>query len=104
MNKLFARWLPCLTLLTWSAVMIFFSLNGKMKDLLAPQFRIYAAIAGGVLALLALIFLFFPADASCCSAAECGHSLSRYSAGRFMTFAVLLLPVIVCASFVPQGF
>jgi uncharacterized repeat protein (TIGR03943 family) len=104
MNSLFNRWLPCLTLAAWSAVLLVFQANGKVKDLLAPQFRTYALIAGIVLGLMAIIFLFFKVDTSCCSSAECGHSLSRRASGRILTFLVLLLPLSVAATFSPTTF
>lgn len=104
MNTLFNRWLPCLTLAAWSAVMLVFYFNGRVKDLLAPPFRPYVLVAGLVLAFLALIFLVFRADASCCSSAECGHSLSRFATGRFLTFLVLIVPISVAAVFSPESF
>lgn len=104
MNTLFNRWLPCLTLAAWSAVMLVFYFNGRVKDLLAPPFRPYVLAAGIVLALLAFVFLIFRADASCCSSAECGHSLSRFASGRMLTFLVLIVPITVAAFFSPESF
>lgn len=104
MNTLFNRWLPCLTLAAWSAVMLVFYFNGRVKDLLAPPFRPWVLVAGIVLALLALVFLVFRADASCCSSAECGHSLSRFASGRLLTFFVLILPITTAAFFSPESF
>jgi uncharacterized repeat protein (TIGR03943 family) len=104
MNTLFNRWLPCLTLAAWSAVMLVFYFNGRVKDLLAPPFRPWVLVAGIVLALLAFVFLVFRADASCCSSAECGHSLSRFASGRLLTFLVLIVPITVAAFFSPESF
>ncbi len=104
MNTLFNRWLPCLTLAAWSAVLLVFYFNGRVKDLLAPPFRPYVLVAGIVLALMAFIFLLFRADASCCSSAECGHSLSRLASGRVLTFLVLIVPITVAAFFSPESF
>jgi len=104
MNSLFNRWLPCLTLAAWSAVILTFEANGKVKALLAPQFRVYALIAGIVLGLMAIIFLFVRTDTSCCSSAECGHSLSKRASGRILTFLILLLPLTVAATFSPTTF
>jgi uncharacterized repeat protein (TIGR03943 family) len=104
MNTLFNRWLPCLTLAAWSAVLLIFHFNGKVMNFLAPQFRIYVPIAGILLGLMALVFLFFRADASCCSSAECGHSLSRLASGKILTFLILLVPLTVAATFSPESF
>lgn len=104
MNSLFNRWLPCVTLGAWSAVLLTFYFNGRVKDFLAPPFRPYVLIAGGVLALMAFVFAVFRADASCCSLAECGHSLSRLATGRILTFLVLLVPISVAAYFSPESF
>lgn len=104
MKSLFNRWLPCATLAAWSAIMLVFYFNGRVKDFLAPPFRPYVLIAGIVLGFMALIFLLFRADASCCSSAECGHSLSRLASGRILTFLVLLMPISVAALFSPESF
>lgn len=84
--------------------MLVFYFNGRVKDLLAPPFRPWVLVAGLVLAFLALVFLVFRADASCCSSAECGHSLSRFASGRLLTFLVLILPISVAAFFSPESF
>src|SRR4029453_14178276 len=104
MNALFNRWLPCLTLAAWSAVLLIFHFNGKVTNLLAPAFRPYVPIAGISLGLMALAFLLFRADASCCSSAECGHSLSRLATGKILTFLILLVPLGVAATFSPGSF
>ncbi len=104
MNALFSRWLPCATLAVWSAVLISMFLSGRVRDLLAPEFRLAVMIAGVVMGLMALVFLLFPADASCCSSAECGHSLSRLATGKILTFLILLVPISAAAMFSPEGF
>src|SRR4030095_2986237 len=103
MNTLFNRWLPCVTLAAWSAVLLIFHFNGKVTNLLQPSFRVYLPSAGVLLGVMALAFLFFRADASCCSSAECGHSLSRLASGKILTFLILLVPLSVAATFSPKA-
>ena len=104
MTKLFSRWLPCATLAAWSAILLFFYFSGRIIPYLHPTFRPYVLIAGLVMAAMALVFLLFPADADCCSSAECGHGLSRFATGKILTFLVLLLPITAAAMFSPDGF
>ena len=104
MKQLFSRWLPCATLAAWSAVLLYFYFSGRLQAFLHPTFRPYVLVAGLVMAGMALVFVLFPADANCCSAAECSHGLSRYAVGKILTFLILLLPVTAAAMFSPDGF
>ena len=104
MNKLFSRWLPCATLASWSSVLLYFYFSGRIAAFLIPTFRPYVLIAGVVLGAMAALFLFQSADAECCSAAECGHPLSRLAAGKVLTFLILLVPISVSAFFSPDAF
>jgi uncharacterized repeat protein (TIGR03943 family) len=105
MRPLFARWLPAATLATWSGVLLYFHFAQRMQAMLAPEFRVYAFIAAVVLAIMALCFVAFEGDATCCSSGECGHGLSRLAAGKVLTFLILLVPIVVAARFTPrEGF
>jgi uncharacterized repeat protein (TIGR03943 family) len=104
MSTLFRRWLPCATLAIWSVILITFCATGRMKAFLTPDFRVGALVAGIVLGLMALVFLFFPADANCCSSAECGHAFFRKSSGKIVTFLILLLPITTAAMFSPESY
>jgi uncharacterized repeat protein (TIGR03943 family) len=104
MNTVFSRWLPCLTLATWSAILLIMFFTGRVKDLLAPEFRPGVAIAGVVMGLMALAFLLLPVDAGCCSSVECSHSVSRRATGKILTFLILLLPISAAAVFSPESF
>ncbi len=97
MNKLFSRWLPCATLATWSAILIYIFCSGRITAFLAPGFRPYVLVAGILLGIMAAIFLFAPVDAECCLDATCGHSLFRLPLGKLLTFLVLLLPITLSA-------
>lgn len=104
MTKIFSRWLPCATLAAWSSVLLYFYFSGRIHAFLHPTFRPYVLLAGLAMGVMAMVFLLFPADANCCSAAECGHGLSRVAAGKVLTFLILLLPVTAAAMFSPDGF
>jgi uncharacterized repeat protein (TIGR03943 family) len=75
-----------------------------MRAFLTPEFRIGALTAGIAMGVMALVFLFFPADANCCSAAECGHAFSRRATGKIITFLILLLPITTAAMFSPESY
>ena len=121
MRNVFSRWLPCVTLAAWSAILLYFAdapggafgkflaaqthlFSGRVDSFLIPAFRPYVLIAGCVLFLMSLAFLLFPADAECCSAADCGHPLSRFAAGKWLTFLVLVAPVTAAAFMTPDTF
>ncbi len=105
MQSLFARWLPAATLATWSAVLLYFHFSLRMNSMLAPEFRTYALIAAIILGVMALSFVAFKGDATCCSSGECGHGLSRLATGKLITFFILLVPIVVAARFDPrEGF
>jgi len=121
MNRLFSRWLPCVTLAAWSIVMLHYSdapsgafwkaiakwthlFSGRVDSFLIPAFRGYVLAAGVVLGIMALVFALFPADAECCTTAECSHPLSRFTFGKWLTFLILLVPVSVTAMFAPDAF
>ena len=103
MQSLFARWLPAATLATWSAVLLYFHFSMRMNSMLAPEFRVYALIAAIVLGVMALSFVMFKGDATCCSSGECGHGLSRLATGKLLTFFILLVPIVVAARYTPTG-
>src|SRR5690349_2164254 len=104
MNAAFRRWLPCATLATWSAILLTFWASGRMRSLLTPEFRLGAVAAGIIMGVMALVFLFFPADAACCSAAECGHTFFKRATGKIVTFLILLLPITTAAMFSTDGY
>ncbi|MEQ1854767.1 MAG: DUF1980 domain-containing protein [Chthoniobacteraceae bacterium] len=105
MQQIFARWLPAATLATWSGVLLYFHFAQRMNDMLAPEFRVYALIAAVVLALMAVAFVVFKGDATCCSSGECGHGLSRLASGKLLTFLILLVPIVAAARYSPrEGF
>jgi len=103
MQQIFARWLPAATLATWSAVLLYFHFAQRMQSMLAPEFRVYALIAAVVLAIMAVCFVVFKGDATCCSSGECGHGLSRLASGKLLTFLILLVPIVAAARYTPRS-
>ena len=104
MTSLFNRWLPGVTLLAWSTVLLAFYLTGRIASFLHPTFRVYVLLAGIVMLAMACCFLFFPGVAACCNDERCGHPLGRRKSGRILTFMILILPVVTAAMFTPGNY
>jgi len=104
MTSLFNRWLPGVTLLVWSAVLLFFYFTGRIASYLQPSFRVNVLLAGLAMLLMACCFLFLPAVANCCDEERCGHPLGRRKLGRFVTFLVLILPLAAAAMVSPNNY
>jgi len=104
MTALFNRWLPGFTLLAWSTVLLWFYESGRIASFLIPAFRTNVLLAGLAMLAMACCFLFLPAVANCCDDERCGHPLGRAKVGRFVTFGVLILPVVTAAMVSPQNY
>jgi len=104
MTALFNRWLPGVTLLAWSTVLLSFYLTGRIASFLIPAFRTNVLLAGLVFLAMACCFLFLPAVAACCDDERCGHPLGRRKLGRIVTFLILLLPVVTAAICSPKNY
>jgi uncharacterized repeat protein (TIGR03943 family) len=104
MTALFNRWLPGVTLLAWSTVLLAFYLSGRIASFLIPAFRTNVLLAGLGFLVMACCFLFLPAVANCCDDERCGHPLGRRKLGRIATFMVLLLPVVLAAICSPKNY
>jgi uncharacterized repeat protein (TIGR03943 family) len=104
MNALFNRWLPGVTLLAWSTVLLGFCATGRIASILIPAFRVNVLLAGLAMLAMACCFLFMPGVANCCDDERCGHPLGRRKLGRIVTFLVLILPVVTAAMFSPKSF
>jgi len=104
MTALFNRWLPGVTLLAWSAVLLSFYLTGRIASFLHPAFRGYVLVAGLLMLAMAACFLLLPGVASCCDDERCGHPLGRRKSGRILTFLILILPVATAAMVSPKNF
>jgi uncharacterized repeat protein (TIGR03943 family) len=104
MKALFNRWLPGITLLAWSGVLLGFYFSGRIASFLRPSFRINVLLAGLVMLAMAGCFLFLRGVASCCDEERCGHPLGRRKLGRIVTFLVLILPLGAAAMFSPNNY
>jgi uncharacterized repeat protein (TIGR03943 family) len=99
MTALFNRWLPGVTLLAWSTVLLAFYVTGRIASFLIPAFRTNVLLAGLAMLAMACCFLFLPAVANCCDDERCGHPLGRWKVGRILTFVVLILPIVLASMF-----
>ena len=93
MNSVFNRWLPAATLALWGGVIIYYSVSGRLEQILKGEFQVYAMIAAVLLLIGAAIVAFSSADSGCCADSACSHALGRSKFGRILTFAIILLPL-----------
>jgi hypothetical protein len=96
MNRLFSRWLPGATLLTWSGVLLLLFFSGRVNALLTPTFRPHVLWAGIGLALMAAAYLLTPASIACCADETCGHTFSRKPFAKILVGPCSLAPGIKC--------
>lgn len=99
MRKILSKWLPCATLVAWSAILLFFYFSGRIDALLHPTFRPFTLVAGIVMLLLALCFALFPVDLAACADDVGGKSFGRKTSGRILAFLILLVPICAAATF-----
>ena len=105
MKKILSRWLPCATLATWSAVLLYFYFSHHINALLHPTFRLYTLVAGIVMLLLAACFVFFPINVDACAEDDfAAKSFGRQDNGRVLTFFILLAPICAAAAFSPNSY
>jgi uncharacterized repeat protein (TIGR03943 family) len=104
MTSLFNRWLPGVTLLVWSGVLLTFYATRRLGSFLHPAFHTNVLVAGLVMLVMAGFFLLLPGVAQCCDDERCGHPLGRRKSGRMLTFLILILPVAAAATFSPTSY
>jgi len=104
MTSLFNRWLPGVTLLAWSTVLLTFYSTGRIASFLHPSFRFNVLLAGLAMLLMACCFIFLPGVARCGDSTRYGYPLSKLKLGRVLTFLVLLLPIVTAAMVSPANF
>ncbi len=104
MTQTLNRWLPPFTLAIWGSMLLYFYLSGRIAAFLHPNFRPGVLVAGVVLMLLAAGAA-YGGDAVCCDEeSSCSHSLGRFTFGKVLSFATLLLPLLLAFSATKDGF
>lgn len=85
------------TLAAWSGVILIFFFNGRIDNLLAPSFRIYALFAGVVLGFMAIVLWWVPGDLHPCRGEVCmqpGSSPLSRRVKTLLLWAPLLLAML----------
>ena len=104
MTSMLNRWLPSLMLACWSAILLYFSISGRLAAFLHPAFRPGVAVAGAILLLFAIGLAAGGPAAACCEEDACGHALTRPTVGKLFAFAVLWLPLLLAFESPRAGF
>lgn len=104
MTKTLNRWLPSITLVAWSFILLYFYLSGRVAAFLYPTFRPGVLIAGLILLGFAIGSFFVSNAPECCDDATCGHAVTRGPVGKLLAFSALLVPIILTASLSHDGF
>ncbi len=104
MNQLVHRFLSAGILMVWGSVMGIMYFTGRIDNYLAPSFRIYVAIAAGVLVLLAVVMLFMPTSVRAEDLSGCANSMARSVPGHVFAGVVLVVPLLVAFNYSPSEF
>ncbi len=84
--------------------MVFIWWTGRIENYLAPNFRPYVVIAGGVLLLLATVMLFMPSSVRAEDLSGCANSVARSLPGHVFAAFVLVVPLMVAFKYSPSEF
>jgi len=104
MTKALDRWLPPVTLGTWSGILLYFYLSGRLSAFLHPTFRPGVLASGVVLLAFALSAVFSSSDTGCCDDVACSHAVTRLTTGKLLTFAALILPLMIAVGISHDSF
>jgi len=107
MSATLNRWFPPFTLAVWGGISLYFTISGRLSAFLHPNFRPGVWVAGFVLLLLAVLTFvgaWRDGEQACCVDEACAHPLSRMTAGKFLTFGVLFLPLALAYTGGSDGF
>ncbi len=90
--------------MVWGSVMAIMYFTGRIDSYLAPSFRIYVAIAAGVLLVLALAMLLMPGSVRAEDLSGCANSMARSVPGHVFAAVVLVVPLLVAFRYSPSEF
>ncbi len=97
------RLLSSSVLMVWGSVLCWVYFSGKISAYLHPSFRIYTAIAGCVLVLLAFLLMMFPADERA-DTSGCEGSMVGSLPGHLLATLVLIGPLLLAVMSSPDQF
>jgi len=100
MSRVLDRWLPSVTLLIWGGILLYFYFGNRLASLLHANFWPGVLIAGVLLLVLGAVAA-LGGGAEAGEEDACGQPLTRGPGGKGLTFAVLLIPLLV--SFYTRG-
>ncbi|MGC1481527.1 MAG: TIGR03943 family protein [Chthoniobacterales bacterium] len=104
MKSLIHRLLSVVVLLVWGAVMLVMFFSGRIDSYLAPNFRIYAAVAGSVMIGMAIALALLPRRDRAEDLSGCENSLARSMPGHVFAAVVLIAPLLVAFTYSPSQF
>ncbi len=104
MNQLIHRLLSVVVLSVWGVVMLVMFFTGRIDNYLAPSFRVYAAVAGGVLIALAVVLVLLPRSVRMVELAGCENSIARSLPGHVFAAIVLVAPLLMAFTYSKSEF
>lgn len=104
MNQLVHRLLSVAVLSVWGGVMLVMFFTGRIDSYLAPGFRPYVAVAGGVLIGLAVALLALPRAARVAKLSGCENSIARSMPGHVFAALVLVAPLLTAFTYSKSEF
>jgi uncharacterized repeat protein (TIGR03943 family) len=104
MKTLADRWLPGVALFAWSFLLLYFHISGRIQAFLHPSFRPGVLLAGLVILLLGLAWIFIPEKHECCAEGGCGSEQEHAGPWRVIGLVIILAPVALGLSLQGDAF
>jgi len=101
------RVLASLTLLEWGALLVYFYCSGRLASLLHPSFHLLVLVTGMLLGASGCLLWWreeTEAPSDTCDGGCCEHSHAGFSAGRFLAFLVLTVPIALATVISPDSY